>query len=221
MTVEPSSMGDREGFQNAAGGYSRISQNRTCLFYVSGVSLCFRRCGKGTKPVSGSPLCLFTAEFHVPFTISMACKEELLRRMLRRQRRMRQSKRGFSAAVERRKCERRGGCPWYKMVRIGEASNPGPAGSKVRGKRPEFKDIVILNSSGQPQLLAALQFYKERREGVAVEVIVNQEHHSVESSWNDLRLKAEGLHWHLQGAPAVVADGGSNAIAGVCVATRR
>ena len=43
MTSLPSSMEDHEGCQNAAGSYSRISQNRNVDFHVSGVFRGFRR----------------------------------------------------------------------------------------------------------------------------------------------------------------------------------
>ena len=159
--------------------------------------------GRGTKPVSGSP----------PGHSRRV--EELPRRMLTRrppeeQRRMLPQKRGRAA----------GGSPWYKAMRVGEARNPGPEHAKCRGKKPKFKDLVILNSSGQPQLLEALKYYKRFKEGAAVEVIANQEHHTGVRAWNDLHLKAKAIHWNLQGAHGVVPDGGCNVTAGVCIATR-
>ena len=105
-------------------------------------------------------------------------------------------------------------------MRIGEARRPGPAAApKVRGSKPKFNDIVLLNSSGRPQLVQALQYYKNKNDGVAAQLILNQEHHARGQAWNDLQLKARQLHWHLQGAQASSAAGHASA-AGVSVATR-
>ena len=56
--------------------------------------------------------------------------------------------------------------PITNGVRIGEAKNPGPNsgdGAKRRGTKPKFHDIMVLNTSGKPQLLSALQHFKEVR----------------------------------------------------------
>ena len=56
---------------------------------------------------------------------------------------------------------------WLTGLRVGEAKNPGPGHEessaiklKARGSKPKFQDIIILNSSGEPQLIQALDYYK-------------------------------------------------------------
>ena len=93
------------------------------------------------------------------------------------------------------------GWQWHKGVRIGEARRPGPEPKKKqRGAKPKVLDIVILNSSGRPQLLDAMAHFKKDQEGPKVVAIVAQEHHAESQNWNSLQFKAKGTHWHLQGA---------------------
>ena len=103
-------------------------------------------------------------------------------------------------------------------VRIGEAANPGPAEAQhTRGRRPKTQDVIVLNTSGIPQLESALKHYKSG--GKQAAVILAQEHHAGNGLWTDLQLKARGMHWKVQGAPAAQEDSGTYT-AGTCVATR-
>ena len=79
--------------------------------------------------------------------------------------------------------------------------------------------MVILNSSGQPQLLDAMDYFKAREDGVRVAAIICQEHKARGLDWNSLRAKAKAKHWHLQGAQAAHQLGGGLS-AGVGIATR-
>ena len=74
-------------------------------------------------------------------------------------------------------------------------------------------DCVILNSSGKPQLLAALEVSQGAR------VVFCQEHHCVGTQFADLQHDAKKLGWALTGAPATrtARDGNS---AGVAVAVK-
>ena len=81
------------------------------------------------------------------------------------------------------------------------------------GKSKSSFDLIIVNSSGKPQLLAAM----ETKLGASV--LVNQEHHCHRSAFTDLQYEARDLGWKLVGAPAhaTAKDGFS---AGVAVAAR-
>ena len=57
-------------------------------------------------------------------------------------------------------------------------------------------DLLLLNSSGRPQLLAALQI------GLGVAVIMNQEHHCRKSAFVDLQYDARDSGWTLVGSEA-------------------
>ena len=74
-------------------------------------------------------------------------------------------------------------------------------------------DCIILNSSGKPQLLAALEINQGAR------IIICQEHHCSDTHFVDLQHDAKKLGWTLTGAPAkrTVRDGTS---AGVAVAVK-
>ena len=82
-----------------------------------------------------------------------------------------------------------------------------------RGKRAQC-ELVILNSSGPPQLRAALLSCDPE-----VTAIMNQEHQCRGSSYVDLQYEAKSLGWNLQGSQAAQSslEGVS---AGVCVASR-
>ena len=74
-------------------------------------------------------------------------------------------------------------------------------------------DVVILNSSGRPQLLAAMKVH------LNVSVMINQEHHCRGADFADLQYAAKDLGWCLVGAEAfgTAKDGTS---AGVAIAAR-
>ena len=75
-------------------------------------------------------------------------------------------------------------------------------------------DILTLNSSGRPQLLAALQVPN------GAKIVACQEHHCHGADFVDLQHDAKALGWTLVGSPAAKtkSDGTS---AGVCIAVRR
>ena len=159
--------------------------------------------GRGTKPVSGSP------QGHSRRV------EELLRRMLLAKRMRRRTSGGAPAA------EKTAGSPWYKATRIGEARIPGPCEKeRRRGTKPKFQDIVLLNTSGMPQMNSAMMHFKKDYESIKTAALVIQEHHVGKEHFSSLQLGARSSQWHLQGAPAVQLSSGKYS-AGVCVAARR
>ena len=86
-------------------------------------------------------------------------------------------------------------------------------GKRCKQGRRAKCEVLILNSSGPPQLRAALLTCDP-----SVMAILNQEHHCSESSFVDLQYDARSVGWNLHGVHAAkTADGFS---AGVCIATR-
>ena len=75
-------------------------------------------------------------------------------------------------------------------------------------------DLILINSSGKPQLIAALQ------ESQGASVVINQEHQCHAAAWVDLQHDAKHLGWTLVGASATktTKDGVS---AGVSIATTK
>ena len=73
-------------------------------------------------------------------------------------------------------------------------------------------DIVLVNSSGRPQLQQALQYYGPTTammgSDVAVGAILGQEHHAKADAWVDLQHRGKALGWQLQGTEAGEADAG-------------
>ena len=57
-------------------------------------------------------------------------------------------------------------------------------------------DLLLINSSGKPQLLAALQT------GLGIAVVLNQEHHCRKSTFVDLQYEARDSGWTLVGSEA-------------------
>ena len=95
---------------------------------------------------------------------------------------------------------------------------PGPSHTEEvehkRGRRPEWVDIVQLNSSGIPQLKKALEHYagkgqKEGEEACEVAMLACQEHHAAGVAWTDLQHYARGQGWNLQGAKATPGEAGA------------
>ena len=82
------------------------------------------------------------------------------------------------------------------------------------GKKNATIDILLLNSSGKPQYLAALQV------NLGCSIMMNQEHHCGRSALVDLQFDARDLGWKLVGAAAHLTpkDGYS---AGVSIATKQ
>ena len=97
------------------------------------------------------------------------------------------------------------------MARSGR-SRPLTA-ARGRGSSRSAVDIILLNSSGKPQLLAALQ------KSMGASIVVNQEHHCQQSALVDLRHAAKDLGWVLVGAAAtrMTKDASS---AGVAIAAK-
>ena len=99
---------------------------------------------------------------------------------------------------------------------------------KCRGCKPSFVDLISLNSTGRPQLVEAMAYFKtpallsnDASKPVAVQVgaILGQEHHAYGASWADLQHQAKRAQWRLHGARAVKCDSGKGS-AGVCIAAR-
>ena len=97
------------------------------------------------------------------------------------------------------------------MARSGR-SRPLTA-ARGRGSSRSAVDIILLNSSGRPQLLAALQ----KRMGASI--VVNQEHHCQQSALVDLQHAAKDLGWVLVGAAATRTTKDASS-AGVAIAAK-
>ena len=72
-------------------------------------------------------------------------------------------------------------------------------GQRQRGRKPAFADIVSLNSSGWPQLEAAMDHYRPGRgsdlhDGVQVAALLTQEDHAVGDRWVTSNTKPNGVH---------------------------
>ena len=78
----------------------------------------------------------------------------------------------------------------------------------------KFVDVLTLNSSGRPQLLAAMQVPNGAR------IIACQEHHSHGAAFTDLQHDAKALGWVLVGAPATKTQREGSS-AGVCIAVKK
>ena len=74
-------------------------------------------------------------------------------------------------------------------------------------------DCVVLNSSGRPQLLAALTVLG------GAKIVIGQEHHSHGASFVDLQHDAKAMGWTLVGAPATRTQA-EGVFAGVCLLER-
>ena len=83
-------------------------------------------------------------------------------------------------------------------------------------------DVVVLNSSGRPQLEDALAYYRESRADkgqVQVGAMLCQEHHVVGDAWADLQHRCCKGGWQMQGARGVRSSGGRDTV-GVGIAVR-
>ena len=100
-----------------------------------------------------------------------------------------------------------------------EASNPSKRRNRTRRKNSRqgtgCVKILLLNSSGRPQLEAALQSCEKD-----VGVILNQEHHANGMAFVDLQYEADRAGWKLQGAQAKHTDKNSFS-AGTAIACRK
>ena len=74
------------------------------------------------------------------------------------------------------------------------SSRPG-AWRPQRSQRQNF-DLVLLNSSGKPQLMAALQC------SLVASIFLCQEHHAGGPNFVDLKHEAKQLGWTVEGASA-------------------
>jgi ribonuclease HI len=106
---------------------------------------------------------------------------------------------------------------------------------RSRVARPKFVDIATLNSSGVPQLEAAMNIYgneptwKKLREQehaesnsalsrpVPVAALLCQEHHARAPAFADFQQRSLKSGWKTVGSPAGIGDGGGDS-AGVCIA---
>ena len=104
--------------------------------------------------------------------------------------------------------------PGLAAIQAAAVQEASPSKERVKQAKSNLLDCVILNSSGRPQLMAALEV------SGGASVIVAQEHHSHGASFIDLQHDARALGWTLLGAPATrtQAEGTS---AGVCVAVKQ
>ena len=84
---------------------------------------------------------------------------------------------------------------------------------RVKREKRNLFDCVILNSSGRPQLMAAMMV------SGGASVVIAQEHHSHGSSFVDLQHEAKAIGWTLVGAPAHRTQA-EWASAGVCLAVK-
>ena len=71
-----------------------------------------------------------------------------------------------------------------------------PTATRGSGSNRSTVDIILLNSSGRPQLLAALE------ESLGASIVMNQEHHCQRPALVDLQYAAKDLGWVLVGAAA-------------------
>ena len=74
-------------------------------------------------------------------------------------------------------------------------------------------DCIILNSSGKPQLLAALEVNQGEK------VVICQEYHCAGAQFADLQYDAKKLGWTLPGAQAMRTVRDRNSV-GVAIAVR-
>ena len=75
-------------------------------------------------------------------------------------------------------------------------------------------DFLIVNSSGSPQLMAALQTCDKE-----IVMILNQEHQCAGPAFTDIQAEASSIGWSLHGAQAAI-TGKDGVSAGVAVAVR-
>ena len=88
-----------------------------------------------------------------------------------------------------------------------------PTEKRSRRTRARTSELVLLNSSGKPQLLSALQ------SGIRADVIINQEHHCTGPGFVDLKHDAHTAGWKLVGAAATrTTKGGTSG--GVSIAAK-
>jgi len=117
-------------------------------------------------------------------------------------------------------------------LRLGEARRPGPKPKKK--SRPSTVDVVVLNTTGLPQLKSAMDYYRleggrhraqlvaGRKKPPTVGAIVAQEHHATGTAWADLQAQAFRAGWSMAGV-AAVRDGprAARGTSGVCVAAAK
>ena len=88
---------------------------------------------------------------------------------------------------------------------------------RIRTRRPKSEsphaDILLINSSGRPQLIASIAHSQKR-----VAAVINQEHQCRDEKWVDLRADFKKMAWKIAGAQAmVIAKKGSSVGAAVAV----
>ena len=107
--------------------------------------------------------------------------------------------------------------PHAKQI-LGTINGYGGEGPSSRGSKPQWCELVSFNSSGKPQLMAALKFLQKRREdGVMVAAAAVQEHHAAGSSLCDLQFQIRKVGWKLNSSAALVEGASRSAGVGVCV----
>ena len=99
--------------------------------------------------------------------------------------------------------------------------------NRPRGAKPMYTEIAALNSSGRPQLDAALDFCRKKRNqrGGGVGALLAQEHHLVGTAWADAKVRAKRGGWRLSGCagewgPCETSASGRKGTVGVGVAVR-
>ena len=99
------------------------------------------------------------------------------------------------------------------LATVENAALPSALRRRHQKTKRNILDVLIINTSGRPQLLAVLEVHR------GAQVIVCQEHHCAGPSFADLQHDAKKLGWNLTGAPAVRTSR-EGISAGVCVAAR-
>ena len=104
-----------------------------------------------------------------------------------------------------------------QAYRAKDDTRQGDRPSRGRGRRQRGEatcEVIMINSSGLPQLLDTVDVAARR--GGKVAAILNQEHHKSDQQVADMQSKLRSMHWRAAIAPATVGEGGGNS-AGVAI----
>ena len=109
-------------------------------------------------------------------------------------------------------CEKKEGAYTARDLGGGQGRRQRPRGRRQRGQGR--CEVIMVNSSGMPQLLGVVQKANERKGKVGA--ILCQEHHAGEGQVGDVQAALREAHWRAAIAPATVGEGGGRS-AGVAV----